>query len=69
MEREKIDRINFLARKSKSEELSDEEKKEQQMLRDEYRAWMRSSFMGTLENTYIVDKEGNKKKFLKEDNK
>ena len=66
MDRAKIDRINFLARKSKAEGLSDEEKAEQQALRDEYRAFMRRGYMAEFENTYFIDKDGNKKKLIKD---
>ncbi len=50
MEQKKIDRINFLARKSREEGLSDEEKQEQQALRDEYRAAIRSNLKATLDH-------------------
>lgn len=66
MDRIKIDRINFLARKSKSEGLTDEEKAEQTDLRNEYRAFMMRGFMATASNTYVVDENGNKKKLVKE---
>ena len=41
MEREKIDRINELARLSKERELTDDERKEQKALREEYLAYVR----------------------------
>lgn len=66
MEKSKIERINFLARKSKTEELSPEEKAEQKLLRDEYRADFRRSLMGQLENVYVVDENGNEKKLIKD---
>ena len=60
---EQIDRINVLARKSKTPEgLTDEERDEQKMLRELYIASFRESLVGQLENTYIVDKFGNKRK-------
>lgn len=62
MEQSKIDRINFLAKKSRTEELSPEEKKEQATLRREYIDSFKRSLVGQLENTYIVDEKGNKKK-------
>lgn len=66
MDKEKIERINFLARKSKSEGLTDEEKTEQTNLRNEYRAFMMRGFMATASNTYVVDSDGNKKRLVKE---
>lgn len=66
MDKSKIERINFLARKSKIEPLTDEEKTEQQELRDEYRQYMRNSYMPQLNNTYIMDKDGNKRKLIKD---
>lgn len=62
MEQSKIDRINFLARKSRAEGLSSEEKEEQAILRREYIDSFKRSLVGQLENTYIVDEKGNKKK-------
>lgn len=63
MNKEKIDRINALARKSKTPEgLTEEEKKEQAQLRLEYINSVKASLIGQLENTYIVDEKGNKKK-------
>ncbi len=60
MEREKINRINELARKSKETPLSAEELAEQKALRDEYIAEIRLSFGATLENTVIQRPDGTK---------
>ena len=66
MEQSKIDRINFLARKSRTEEgLTEEEKAEQKMLREEYVASFKRSLVSQLENTYIVDENGDKRKLGK----
>jgi uncharacterized protein YnzC (UPF0291/DUF896 family) len=62
MEKEKIDRINLLARKSKAEGLNDEEKIEQAALRAEYVAEFRAGLRGTLDNTYIQRPDGKKEK-------
>ncbi len=60
---EQITRINELARKSKTPEgLTEEEKNEQQVLRRLYIDSFKESLVGQLENTYIVDEHGNKKK-------
>ena len=59
---EKIARINELARKAKTEGLSEQEKAEQKRLREEYIAEYRQSLISQLENTYIVDQDGNKRK-------
>ncbi len=56
---ELTDRINFLARKAKTEGLTDEEKIEQARLRDEFRAAFRRNFGLQLENTTFVDEKGN----------
>lgn len=57
-----INRINELARKSKSAGLTEEEKAEQATLRRIYIDSFKESLVGQLENTYIVDEKGNKKK-------
>lgn len=65
MEKAKIERINFLAAKARKEGLSEKEKAEQQMLRDEYREGFRKNLTSQLANTYIIDKNGNKTKLNK----
>ena len=62
MNQEKIDRINFLARKSRTDGLTDAEKEEQLALRQEYIAAFRRSLTGQLDNTWIVDEKGTKRK-------
>ncbi len=62
MEQAKIDRINALARKAKTEGLTDAEKAEQAQLREEYRAGFIRNLRGQLDNTYIMDADGNKRK-------
>ena len=58
-----IDRINELSRKSKTPEgLTEEEKAEQQVLRRLYIDSFKESLVGHLENSYIVDEKGIKKK-------
>lgn len=62
MEQKKIDRINELAHKSKSVGLNDAEKAEQALLRREYIDGFKRSLISELDNTYIVDEKGNKRK-------
>lgn len=62
MTEEKINRINELAHKSKTVGLTEDEKTEQAALRREYIDSFKASLIGQLENTYIVDEKGNKKK-------
>ncbi|MBR2278000.1 MAG: DUF896 domain-containing protein [Eubacterium sp.] len=70
MEQKKIDRINELARKSKTPEgLTEEEKREQANLRLEYINSYKASLISQLENTYIVDEKGNKRKLERKDAK
>ncbi len=55
MEKIKIDRINELAHKSKEEGLSEEEKMEQALLRQEFLAEIRADVRASLESIEIVD--------------
>ena len=57
--KEKIDRINELYRKSKAEELTEEEKKEQALLRQEFIANVKGNLRAQLNNIDIVDENGN----------
>lgn len=66
---EKIQRINFLAKKAKAEGLTEEEKAEQQQLRKEYIAEWRQGVVQVLDNTYIMDEDGNKHKLEKKQDK
>lgn len=60
-----IKRINKLAKKSREEGLSDEEKAEQATLRQEYIKKFRQGMENTLSNVYIMDENGNKRKVEK----
>ncbi|MBQ6250932.1 DUF896 domain-containing protein [Ruminococcus sp.] len=62
MNQKKIDRINELARKSKTESLTDAEKAEQTELRNEYRRAVTGNLAAQLENTYIMTPDGSKHK-------
>ena len=67
MTQEKIDRINELARKKKSVGLSEVELKEQAALRREYIDGFKASLISQLENTYIVEPDGTKRKVAPKD--
>ncbi len=67
MKQEQIDRINELARKAKSVGLTEEEKAEQAVLRRAYIDAVLGNLRGQLENTYIVDEQGNKRKLKEKD--
>ncbi|MBP2240233.1 uncharacterized protein YnzC (UPF0291/DUF896 family) [Cytobacillus eiseniae] len=57
--KEKLARINVLAKKSKETGLTNAEAKEQTVLRKEYLETFRSSMLTTLKGVTIVDPEGN----------
>lgn len=65
MEQNKIDRINFLARKAKAEGLTPDEKAEQQTLRAEYIAAYRQNLKAQLDNMVLVDQDGNERPLKK----
>ncbi len=67
MTQEKIDRINFLARKKKEEGLTEAEIEEQAILRREYIDSFKRSLVSQLENTYIVEPDGTKRKVKSKD--
>ncbi len=58
MNQEKINRINELYKKSKAEGLTEEEKKEQALLREEYIANVRANLRGQLNNISIQNADG-----------
>ena len=58
MDNIKIDRINTLAHKAKSVGLTEEEKKEQAELRQEYLASVRNNLRAQLNNVNIKEKDG-----------
>ena len=62
---ELINRINYLAKKSKNEGLTDAEKAEQHELRKQYIKMFRQGVENTLDNVYIMDADGNKIKVEK----
>lgn len=63
MNQQQIDRINALARKAKTPEgLTEEEKREQAVLRRAYIDSVVGNLKGQLDNTVIVDEKGRRRK-------
>ena len=58
MEAEKIDRINALAHKAKSVGLTEEEKKERELIRKEYLASVRMNLRSQLDNIDVKMDDG-----------
>ena len=67
MEQWKIDRINELARKAKTQGLTEEETAERQVLRREYIDSMVGSLKGHLDNVYFVEEDGSQTKLKKKE--
>lgn len=65
MEQCKIDRINELTCISRERELTSEEVSERQILRGEYLAEWRTGTKSALDNVYIIDENGKKRKLTK----
>ena len=65
MEQSRIDRINALARKARAEGLTDEEIRERDVLRREYVESVRRNLTAQLENTWVVDEHGNRRKLTR----
>ncbi|MBR6572606.1 MAG: DUF896 domain-containing protein [Clostridia bacterium] len=65
MTQQEIDRINELARKSKTEGLTEEEKIEQKALRVKYINSFKESLEGQLNSLVIVEPDGTKRKVTK----
>ena len=65
----KLGRINELAKKAKEVGLTEAEKVEQKKLREEYIGEFKASLRGMLDNTYIQDPDGTKRKLEKRDSK
>lgn len=69
MDEKHIRRINELAKKAKESGLTPEEKQEQAALRAAYVAAFRKDLEKTLQSTYVVDEDGNKKPVKKAENR
>ena len=69
MDQKKIDRINELARKEKKGSLTEAESKERDVLRREYIDSVVGSLKGQLDNTYLIDSQGNQTKLRKREEK
>ncbi|MBQ4108187.1 MAG: DUF896 domain-containing protein [Clostridia bacterium] len=65
MEKEKIVRINFLAKKKKEEGLTEDELKEQRQLYEEYLEGYRRNLRSTLGNTVIERPDGTRESLTK----
>ena len=62
MNKDQIDRINELARKARFLGLTEEEEKERAALRRAYIDSVVGNLKDQLDNTYIIDEHGNKRK-------
>lgn len=55
--KDKMDRLNALARKARAETLTNQEREEQQLLRQEYLARFRYEFRGHLDRIHVIDED------------
>ena len=55
---DKLNRLNELAKKKELGTITDEELKEQQVLREEYLMTFRESMKNTIENVKVIDPNG-----------
>lgn len=69
MPTERVKRINELAHKAKTVGLTPEELVERDRLRKEYLAAFRANMQAQLDNTYVVDAQGNKRPLQKKNKK
>lgn len=65
MEIAALQRINELAKLAKERPLTDAELAERDKLRKEYLAEFRAGLQAQLDNTYLVDEKGNKRKLVR----
>ena len=65
MDQKQIDRINELAHKAKTVGLKPEEDAERAQLRRLYLAAVKRNLTAQLDNTWVVDEQGNKHKLQK----
>jgi len=65
MENKYLKRVNELAAIAKTRPLTPEEEAERQEVRKLYMAEWRKGFVQVLDNTYLVDEQGNKTKLKK----
>ena len=65
MQKEKIDRINELARKRKSVGLTEDETREQEALRREYIDGFRSNLQELLDSVVVQNPDGSRRKLQK----
>lgn len=67
MTQEQIDRINTLAHKAEAVGLTPEEEQERAVLRRAYIDSVLGNLRAQLDNTYIMDEQGNKRKLEKKE--
>ncbi len=65
MTKEKIARLNALAQKSRSQDLTEQEKAEQAALRREYIDAMKRSLKAQLDSTVLVEPDGTRRPLKK----